>query len=291
MHGELNSEFPNLPITIVGINEVGHESGNSLMTAGRTSPLLQDVDANDNGESDVWYDDWQVVYRDVKIVNAENELVGTVNLTPPAGFDLGVDENYNALKQILSDVAHDQPFWQNPNDPVDVTNDNIISPKDALQCINELNERRISDSTSTLPLPMPPHLPTPYLDVNGDGRMTPNDALIVINRLIANSSNQAQGESIKEPATALLLIDSAPQGQPMESDEPTEQGLENPQIEPDSSSLPTVGETAAAGGVAFSPDASALSGEAVDDVFQSDVDMLAESVSGCLLEHDQPVGI
>ena len=125
MQNELRSVYPDLPIQILGVNEFGHESGNSLMTDGRTAPLLQDVDANNNGSSDVWYDLWDITFRDVKILNTQNEVVGTVNLTPPAGYDLGEEINYDALKQIIADVAHDRPFWQNPDDPTDVNNDEM----------------------------------------------------------------------------------------------------------------------------------------------------------------------
>ena len=195
MQNELRAENPDLPIQIIGINEFGQESGNPLMTEGRTTPLLQDVDADNNGSSDVWYDSWEITYRDVKILNQQNEIVGTVNLTTPAGYDLSEQINYDALKKIITDVAHERPFWQNPDDPTDVNDDNRTTATDALQCINELILGRVSGSELELPLPMPPLTPTPYLDVNGDGLITAVDALRVINRLIEQSS-PPQGESI-----------------------------------------------------------------------------------------------
>jgi hypothetical protein len=305
MQGELRSEYPDMPIQIVGINEVGHESGNPLMTADRTTPVLQDVDANNNGSSDVWNDQWDVTYRDVKILNKQNELVGTVNLTPPAGFDLSDDINYNALKQILTDVAHEQPFWQNPNDPVDVNNDQVITPLDALQCINELNHRRVSDSASNLPLPMPPSMPTPYVDVNGDGLVTPNDALRVINRLNEKPS-EAEGESISEraslsddspgdssfslvaaSASRQLELATQPTTQhalPQAGDEWSERRQDDLQIDGDHHPLETISEPTAEPGITFDADSSALPGDAVDSVFQGDADMLlADSFSGSLI--------
>ena len=205
MQNELRSEYPDKPIQIIGVNEHGRESGNSLMTEGRTTPLLQDVDADNNGVSDVTYDLWDVTYRDVKIINQQNELVGTVNLTPPAGFDLSEQINYDALKQILADVAHERPFWQNPDEPTDVNDDERTSAVDALQCINELALGSVSGSEIALPLPMPPLMPTPYLDVNGDGNITAIDALLVINRLMEQSGT-SESESIAAEGE-LLQVD------------------------------------------------------------------------------------
>jgi hypothetical protein len=284
MQSELRSEYPDLPIQIVGINEYGHESGNPLMTEGRTSPLLQDVDANNNGSSDVWNDQWDVTYRDVKILNQQNEIVGTVNLTPPAGFDLSADINYNALKQILTDVAHEQPFWQNPDDPVDVNNDQQVTPKDALQCINELNDRRIRGSEANLPLPMPPLMPTPYVDVNGDGFVTPNDALRIINRLNAQTSG-AEGELISETASTPTQIEpTTGRVLPMASEEWSERRQDDRQIDADHLPLETIGETTAKRVIPIGADSTAQPGDAVDSVLRSDADMLLdESFSGSLI--------
>lgn len=197
MQGELRSENPGKPIQFVGVNEVGHESGNSLMSENRALPVLQDVDADNNGSSDVWYDLWDVTYRDVKILDDENEIVGTVNLTPPGGFDLGDQANYDALKKIIADVANERPFWQNPSEPTDVNNDGRTSLVDAIQCINELSSGRVSGDTPNLPLPMPPLMPSPFLDVSGDGLITAIDALRVINR-VANQTNSTppEGEAV-----------------------------------------------------------------------------------------------
>ncbi len=208
MQNELRSEYPGAPIQIVGVNEFRHESGNSLMTPNRTTPVLQDVDANSNGISDVWYDQWDVTYRDVKIVNDQNQLVGTVNLTPPDGYDLGDSINYAALKQILIDVAHKRPLWQNSADPTDVNNDGRTSAVDALQCINELMLGTVSGDSINLPLPMPPLMPTPYLDVNGDGNITANDALRVINRLIEQTKAR-ESEFIGAESEPLAVADAS----------------------------------------------------------------------------------
>lgn len=320
MQNELRSEYPDMPIQIVGINEYGHESGNPLMTAGRTAPVLQDVDANNNGSSDVWHDIWDITFRDVKILNKQNEVVGTVNLTPPAGYDLGEEINYDALKQIITDVAHERPFWQNPDDPTDVNDDQRTTAVDALQCINELMLGRVSGSNLNLPLPMPPLMPTPYLDVNGDGLITAIDALRVINRLIEQSSTP-EGESIGaeresleaegESSERICITDdshgesscsqfaanvpkrlelaarpTAPHTFTKASDVWGERLHDYRRVDTDGSPFESIRKSTAQSGSTFDADSSTLSGDAVDSVYRSDDDMLfADSISRSLIHH------
>ncbi len=79
-------------------------------------------------------------------------------------------------------------LWQNPKDPLDVSNDGRITPSDALQVINVLNSptpRVLDSSITSFP---------PYIDVNGSGTLTPSDALIVINFLNSRSNPGGEGE-------------------------------------------------------------------------------------------------
>jgi hypothetical protein len=88
---------------------------------------------------------------------------------------------------------------QNPVNPLDVNNDGVVTPMDALLIVNDLNNgaevlrTAASDSPAT------------YLDANGDSRVTPLDALSVINFL--NERQLASGEG--ESARALPLTSSA----------------------------------------------------------------------------------
>lgn len=76
------------------------------------------------------------------------------------------------------------PAWQNPIDPLNVSDDDRISAFDALLVINELNGRVLSNpANSRLPALPLVGKPPPYVDVSGDGRATPFDALLVINEL------------------------------------------------------------------------------------------------------------
>jgi len=81
MQTELAAENLPRPVKIVGINELGEESGNALATAQRDLPWLQDGDTNGNGQSDVWHEVWHAARRDLTILDAANEKLGTINLT------------------------------------------------------------------------------------------------------------------------------------------------------------------------------------------------------------------
>ena len=190
MQAEFAASFPELDIQIVGINQFGQESANSLMTAGRTTPWLQDVDSDNDLLSDIWQEQWNVVYRDVIIVDAENTELGAFNLTT---YNLADAPTYTALREILIDVALDQPFCQNRANHLDVNGDGIISAQgDVLPGINELNNRFLTDSTGQLPaLRLPPYVGEPRIDVSGDGIATAQaDILPVINFI----NNQGSGE-------------------------------------------------------------------------------------------------
>jgi len=101
MQQELDSEQPELGIDILGVNEFGHESGNTLVTTDRDLPWLQDIDDNDDGNSDTW-DSWDVTFRDVIITDNDNVQIAVYNLT---NNDLTNSDNFAALKQLLIDSA------------------------------------------------------------------------------------------------------------------------------------------------------------------------------------------
>ena len=96
MQNELAVEEPGLAIQLLAINEDGFDSGLGTMSAEGDLPLLQDTD-----EASVW-DDWDVTFRDVVILNSANEQVAVYNLTT---HSLGVDANYNELKALLISSA------------------------------------------------------------------------------------------------------------------------------------------------------------------------------------------
>ncbi|MCC7291407.1 MAG: hypothetical protein IT449_05010 [Phycisphaerales bacterium] len=97
MQAELDAADTLRPIHILGINEVGLESGNEGMMAGRVLPWLQATE-----DADVWAT-WEVEFRDVVILDPDNHRETAYNLTE---HDLSNAENYEALKNLLIDLAN-----------------------------------------------------------------------------------------------------------------------------------------------------------------------------------------
>ncbi len=69
--------------------------------------------------------------------------------------------------------------WRNPINPLDVDDNGLVQPLDALVVINALN----AGGGGPLPPPNGNAAPPPYYDTTGDNLLTPLDALLVINHL------------------------------------------------------------------------------------------------------------
>ncbi len=78
------------------MNQDGYESSNGTICAGRDLPWLQEATG-----STVW-ESWDVVYRDVIIVDSENVQIDVFNLSDN---NLSEQENYDALKLLLLNAA------------------------------------------------------------------------------------------------------------------------------------------------------------------------------------------
>jgi hypothetical protein len=109
LQNELEAQYPNLDIQLVGVNAFGQDAGIPGATENHDIPLLQDVDANGNGMGDVW-SLWNVEWRDVVILDANNQRVGVYNLT---SHDLANAANFSTLKEMLLDAA--QPTRETGN--------------------------------------------------------------------------------------------------------------------------------------------------------------------------------
>jgi len=86
--------------------------------------------------------------------------------------------------------------WQNPVQPLDVTGDNEVVPRDALLIINELNQPAFTttagvllDAASLDPFPLQ------FFDVLGNGFAAPSDAIRVIDFLNDQIRSAGEGES------------------------------------------------------------------------------------------------
>jgi len=77
---------------LIGVNAEGYESSNEDVCDGRDLPWLQDTT-----DEDVW-DTWDVTYRDVIILDGNNELYDVFNLTT---YGLSDSDNYEALMDLL----------------------------------------------------------------------------------------------------------------------------------------------------------------------------------------------
>lgn len=75
------------------MNGTGYDSGMPTMAALGDLPILQDTAAVDAWGS------WGVTYRDVVVLDANNEVVGVFNLTSNSLSD---PANYAALKNMLT---------------------------------------------------------------------------------------------------------------------------------------------------------------------------------------------
>ncbi len=184
------------------MNPVGFETGNASITSGRDIPWLQDVDSDGDGTTDVWLTAWPYVYRDVVLVDENNEVQDVYNLTQ---HDLSEAENYGELKQKFLDVADFNPSsrWQCPIEPLDVNNSSQISPIDALLVINELGkyEGGILPQSGEV---------TNFVDTNGDGAVGPLDALLVINQLNVIAANAAAAPMAAMSDASQAIIAEAP---------------------------------------------------------------------------------
>lgn len=109
------------------------------------------------------------------------------------------------LSAAVGDLTRDaglERTWQNPANRFDVNGDGFVSPIDALQLINEIND----NGSYQLPIPfVPPNVPPPYLDVDGDGFIAPLDVLQVINHL---NEALAEGEAVSDirPRLAMPVV-------------------------------------------------------------------------------------
>lgn len=141
---------------------------------------------------------------------------GTISYVPDPDF-LGVDrftyaisddrgnESAPATVQITVLDPTNHP-WQNPHNALDVNSDGYVTPVDALQIINCVNQQGIG------PLVVPPNqssFPLPFYDVNGDDYVSPVDSLRIIN-FLNSPGGDGEGESPHVVALGTFLRDFFP---------------------------------------------------------------------------------
>ena len=113
-----------------------------------------------------------------------------IEITATDSGGLSVSQNF-----LIVVAPGTKPPWQNPIDPLDVSNDGHVTPGDVLRVINEINTPQVSDDHGILPPTRPDTPEIPYYDVNGDGVVSPIDVLIIINEINRRTQQQqAEGE-------------------------------------------------------------------------------------------------
>ncbi len=208
------SAVATVTITVRAVNDAPRAASDHAVTW-QEMPVPVDVVANDE---DI---DGRVLPSSVGITRfPKNGILrvspstGVITYTPNDGF-WGADTfSYAVVDEggALSDqapvsvVVAEKDFpWRNPVNTLDVDNDGVVVPRDALLIINDLTQ----NAPRRLPLPRTPASGAPpFLDTNRDKFVSAIDALLVINKLTppraANSAGgqRAAASSVHAPLTA-----------------------------------------------------------------------------------------
>ena len=99
--------------------------------------------------------------------------------------------------------------WQNPALPMDVSADGIVSPRDALLIINEVNQPRFTNSGVLVDAASLAEFPLTFFDVLGDRSASPEGAIRVIDFL----NEQARADTgVDQPQVSTTVRVSMPRG-------------------------------------------------------------------------------
>ncbi len=96
MQDELDASHPELGIRLLIVNEDGYESGLESLFAVTDLPVLQDDEV-----ALVW-ERWDATWRDVWVLDPDNEAHAVYNLTE---HNLAVAEEYEGLRLLLIEAA------------------------------------------------------------------------------------------------------------------------------------------------------------------------------------------
>lgn len=99
LKADLDDEYGEDSVQILGVNAVGYEDSISDITEGNTLPLLQDTEPVDAWGA--WYADW----RDLVIIDESNAWVGLFNLTT---HDLADASNLTDVREMVDDALATQ---------------------------------------------------------------------------------------------------------------------------------------------------------------------------------------
>jgi hypothetical protein len=114
------------------------------------------------------------------------------------------DSDGQALSNTATVVIDVLYGWQNPLHPVDVNGDGQASPIDPLLIVNDLARHGERGLPSP---PVPPEVPPPFLDFNGNGYVSAFDALKALETLNATGAGPLPLPRLEMPQTAVTLPD------------------------------------------------------------------------------------
>ena len=95
MQEDLDLNHPNLNIDILSVNKLG-TAGEEYLDASDNLPMVQD------NSTDLIWATWGGGWRDVVILDGNNEIYAVYNLTT---YTLSDSANYDTLKQLFIDAA------------------------------------------------------------------------------------------------------------------------------------------------------------------------------------------
>jgi hypothetical protein len=110
----------------------------------------------------------------------------TIRMEDPVHAERGAADFYTAT------IVDNDEFgeWRNSINFLDVTGDGLVTSRDVLVGINELNAKRLIDGLGQLPdRSLYPN--SFHYDTSGDGILAPGDLLAIVNEL----NRQGEGES------------------------------------------------------------------------------------------------
>ncbi|MEE2936650.1 MAG: Ig-like domain-containing protein [Planctomycetota bacterium] len=140
-------------------------------------------------------------HRELQFNDPRNWRMGSSEIIAGHFYRLVQSQHVNPETTLQIAIPHP---WQNVVRRSDVDNSGDVTANEALRIINELRNRIYSSRTISQvadPLSLP-NWPSTYFDVSGDDKITPLDALRVINDLaVAALASEPEGESLNAVST------------------------------------------------------------------------------------------
>ena len=113
-----------------------------------------------------------------------------------AGNSLEPNEESGSTRFVIELTDEAASSWQNPENKFDVNADGLVTGLDALLIINRL----LLGQAGQLP---PVAIVPPYLDVSGDGNLSPLDVLQIFNFLATSSAAPSAAPATATPTPAV----------------------------------------------------------------------------------------